>query len=342
MSRIPRVLALRPVVPPRVLLITVAVSIALLIAAVIMGFPLWAIAVVTLFPWIPICCFEALWQYDHYGFYAVFGAIVLLQLGHMGEHVAQLIQLTLTHGNLAQSHGIFGQLDMETVHFVWNVGVWLGACLLFYRFGSRNPWLWVALAAASVHMVEHFYLYWLYIFHVEYWAAGGSAGILAKGGMLSSPLARPYLHFAYNFLEITPLVVAFWDQTRMVYDQYLVRALPGLSEANLIAATAQLKRVKVAPGVIISRWEDLADHVYIVSKGEVEVVEAQRPEAERIALLQPGQFFGERGSLLTERPTAAVRATRPTELLALDRATFSRLIANSTERPQDPEGGQET
>jgi hypothetical protein len=33
-------------------------------------------------------------------------------------------------------------------------------------------------------------------------------------GVIGSPLARPYLHFAYNFLVILPMGLAFWDETQ--------------------------------------------------------------------------------------------------------------------------------
>jgi hypothetical protein len=33
-------------------------------------------------------------------------------------------------------------------------------------------------------------------------------------GVIGSPLARPYLHFTYNFLVILPMVLAFWDETK--------------------------------------------------------------------------------------------------------------------------------
>jgi hypothetical protein len=37
---------------------------------------------------------------------------------------------------------------------------------------------------------------------------------MGNGGLVGSPLARPYLHFAYNFVVVLPLVLAFWDQTK--------------------------------------------------------------------------------------------------------------------------------
>ncbi len=155
---IPRMLQLERV-PRRVALITAAASVALAMGAAALAFPLWAIAALALLPLIPACCVEALWKYEHYGLYAIFGVLTVLQLGHMSEHTVQMFQLLATHGNLKASRGVFGQLDMEAVHFFWNLLVWLGTCLLLYRFGPRNRWLWISFFAASFHMVEHVYLY---------------------------------------------------------------------------------------------------------------------------------------------------------------------------------------
>ena len=301
----------------RVVLISAAVSFVLMLASAIDGLPLWAVALATLIPWLPVCGFEAIWQSRHYGFYAFFGVLVLLQLGHLGEHAAQLIQLYLTHGNPARSHGVFGQLDLETVHFVWNVTVWLGVGALLYRFGSRNSWLWIAFAAASVHMVEHFYLYWLYVFQNDYWLAGGSAGIMAAGGVIGSPLARPYLHFGYNVLEITPLLVAFVDQAQLVYDHYLARALPGLSECELIATTAKLRPVRISAGAVVVAGTEPTQLPFVVASGEVEVAYEGTNAEPRLQLLHAGEFFGEIWGPSDQPRAASVRTTRSTEILAL-------------------------
>ena len=83
-------------------------------------------------------------------------------------------------------------------------------------FYSDNRWLWVAFAAASLHQVEHLYLLWLYNFHGALYDQGGFAGIMGEGGMIGSPLDRPYLHFTYNFIVVVPMVIALWDQARRV------------------------------------------------------------------------------------------------------------------------------
>src|SRR5437867_2703279 len=151
-------------------------SATLLFAAAMQGYALWLIALFALAPWLPLVMLEAVWKYDHYGVWALFGVIVLLQIGHMGEHTVQVTQVLVTHGQLAQSHGVFGQLDFETVHLIWDSAIWLSLCLLLRPFAG-NRWLWVAFVAASLHEVEHLYLFWIYRAHPAFYAAGGFEGI---------------------------------------------------------------------------------------------------------------------------------------------------------------------
>ncbi len=197
---------------------TALASCAALLGSLMLGLPVWGIALMALVPWLPLYLSEAAWQYRHYGAFALFGTLVLLQLGHLSEHIVQNLQLLLTHGRLSASRGVFGQLDVESVHFYWNIGIWLGTGALLYRYGLRNVWLTVSFIAASLHSVEHMYLYWLYVSRSPAYLLGGWNGILGKGGLVGSALARPYLHLVYNVIEVTPFVLAFYDQSRLVYD----------------------------------------------------------------------------------------------------------------------------
>lgn len=296
---------------PRTVLTTLLLSAGMAGMSVVLGMPLWVTFGLLLLPWIPIYFPIAIWQYEHYGLYSIFAAITLLQLGHLGEHVAQVTQLWLTHGNAALSHGIFGQLDIESVHFFWNVVIWLASCVLLYQFGARNIWLWIAWIAASFHTPEHFYIYWLYLADHVFYLHGGSAGIFGQGGVFSGPLPRPYLHLAYNFVEVTPFVIAFWDQSKIVCDRHLARALPTLSEANLIAATAMAKRHELKVGEVLSVGEGHARRFYVVASGGVEQLE----------------------------PDHAVRALRRSEVLTLEQAELADLAAR--DRQQAKGGGAE-
>ena len=199
-------------VPLRVAFITAVASCVLAAGTILEGFPLWAIALAVLLPWGPLFAFESIWSYQHYGFYALFMVTTVLQLGHLGEHTAQVTQLLISGGDLDRSHGVFGQLDFETVHFVWDSGVWLSTCLLLYRF-SGSRWLAIAFLASSLHEVEHIYLYWLFMAHEDFYMGGCLAGIMGRGGVIGSPLYRPYLHFMYNFLVAVPMVIALgvWE-----------------------------------------------------------------------------------------------------------------------------------
>ena len=204
-------------VPARLIVITAVVALSTVLAAALMAWPAWAVVSAGLVPWIPLLFVEGIRKYRHYGLYAVLGAITLLQIGHMGEHSVQVGQVFMTGGDLSRSHGVFGQLDFETVHFTWDTMVWIGLGVLLARFGGTNRWLWLSFLAASLHQIEHIYLFTVYRIDPSFYTNGGLAGIMGRGGVVGSPLARPYLHFAYNVCVIVPLVFAFWDQTVRVY-----------------------------------------------------------------------------------------------------------------------------
>ena len=205
-------------VPRRVVLTAAGVSAGFAFAAIVSGHGLWFIGLSALMPWAPLLVFEAAWKHDVYGAYAIFLAVVFFQTLHMGEHTVQVLQMLMTRGDLAHSHGVFGQLDFETVHFVADTMVWITLGVFLVVFRGQNKWLWVAFAAASLHQIEHFYLFWMYMADRATYAAGGFAGIMGSGGVIGSPLGRPYLHFSYNVIVIVPMLLALWDQARTLED----------------------------------------------------------------------------------------------------------------------------
>jgi hypothetical protein len=133
------------------------------------------------------------------------------QSGHFVEHIAQMIQIHVFGFQGADARGIFGTLDIEWVHFIWNTWVLLVALVLVARFRA-NRWLWLTLLVSGWHGVEHVAIFRVYLTT----GLSGTPGLLSQGGAIAGglPVGRPDLHFFYNLIETIPLVVAFLAQVQ--------------------------------------------------------------------------------------------------------------------------------
>jgi NADH dehydrogenase len=81
------------------------------------------------------------------------------------------------------------------------------------------------------------------------------------------------------------------------------------------------------PGQAVFEQGDLPDRLYVIRKGEVEVIR----DGKRIATLGAGDSFGEM-ALLTGAPrNATVRATQPTDCIAVSRGDVAKLLASFPE-----------
>lgn len=319
-------------VPPRVLFVTLVASVAGQLLGGLQGWPLWGIVLASLIPWIPVLTSEMAWMYRHYQWLALFYLLVLTQAGHFMEHAMQMVQIHLLDQPPAESHGIFGALDIEWVHFIWNTWILVAVTLLLYRFG-RNPWLWATLLVALWHEVEHTYIM------VDYLDTGqqGTPGLLAEGGALGGGLGiiRPDLHFWYNVIETAPLIGAFVYQLKHSYDEWLHRALPRLSEDLLIETTNVLETKRFGPGDTVVKQGELADRFFIVVSGELEVIRENDDGPVVLRTMAPGQFFGEIGLLTSAPRTASVRAKTTVECLCMDRQSFESIVQRSEATAED-------
>jgi sulfate-transporting ATPase len=101
---------------------------------------------------------------------------------------------------------------------------------------------------------------------------------------------------------------------------------------QLAVVTRQLEPRTYTPGAPIIHQGEPADQFYIITKGQVEVL-LHHPDGQAIVVttLGAGQYFGEIGLLRGGARTATVRAAGETsvDVVALDRAEFSRLLAES-------------
>jgi ABC-type lipoprotein export system ATPase subunit len=117
-----------------------------------------------------------------------------------------------------------------------------------------------------------------------------------------------------------------------IVNEYVAKALSTLTMDQLALVTRQLEGRSFTPGAPIISQGEPADQFYIITKGQVEV-QLHQPNGPAIPVttMNAGQYFGEIGLLRGGARTATVRATGEAnvEVVALDRAEFSSLIADS-------------
>jgi len=118
-----------------------------------------------------------------------------------------------------------------------------------------------------------------------------------------------------------------------ITDQYISKALSNLDKQQLVQVASKLDPITYGPGAVIFNQGDPADKFYIIIKGQVEIVIPHPTTGQEVigATLSSGQFFGEMGLLQGGTRTATVRVSpnAGAVLMALDRDTFTKLMADS-------------
>src|SRR5213080_5468261 len=118
--------------------------------------------------------------------------------------------------------------------------------------------------------------------------------------------------------ELCPVDWKPGQSTLTTYDEWLAKALPRLPKQVLVDATKKLQTIKYSAGQMVFEQGDAPDRFYIISSGEVEVIRRKRDGSEKIlAVLHPGDYFGEIGLLTEARRNASIRAKTNVELLAM-------------------------
>src|SRR5258708_30386867 len=111
-------------VAPLTLGLTILVSLGGLSFALLQGWPLWLVGA-TVIPLLPIFTIDAVRIFRLYQWLALLYLVVVTQTGHFLQHVAQMMQIHVLGLTGADARGIFGTLDIEWVHFLWNTWVLL-------------------------------------------------------------------------------------------------------------------------------------------------------------------------------------------------------------------------
>ena len=116
-----------------------------------------------------------------------------------------------------------------------------------------------------------------------------------------------------------------------IVNNWVAKALPTLTHQQMLVATKQIENRQFEPGQLIIEQGKNSDHVFIITKGEVEVVVKQPNGSEEVLnRLAPGELVGEIEALNSQKAAATIRSCHsPVEMIALQKEKFLRLINES-------------
>ncbi len=156
-------------------------------------------------------------------------------------------------------------------------------------------------------------------------------------------LAQGRVHML--FLDSAKLdQVLSWEQTSRYFESELAQDLNltdtrwlrtllraplfyRISAAYLKQMFSRMRRMIVRQGEEIVRFAELADACYFIKMGRAEVM-VPDPQGDEhcLAILGPGQYFGEEGLLYSGKRNATVRMMTEGEVLRLERADFDTFL----------------
>lgn len=111
----------------------------------------------------------------------------------------------------------------------------------------------------------------------------------------------------------------------VITPEVLARSLlfNGADTLLLNSAIKALHSTTAAAGEVIIQKDDLANEMYLICHGEVEVIDGQ---GKVLRTLRDGDFFGEIGLLISRPRTATVKASVLSDLFVLEKSDFSRIL----------------
>ncbi len=117
-----------------------------------------------------------------------------------------------------------------------------------------------------------------------------------------------------------------------IIDETVYKALPLLSQRQMLEITRQIEHRTYLPGAKILQQGQTQDCFFMIANGEVEVIlQTRRCQEKMITRLKKGEFFGEVELLNGGNSLAEIRAgtEQPVEVVVLERAAFLKALANS-------------
>jgi glucose-6-phosphate 1-dehydrogenase len=125
------------------------------------------------------------------------------------------------------------------------------------------------------------------------------------------------------------LVVRDGRRWHEVVTEEVLRTVPLFKDGDMLflgAVIMALRARQVASGELVIKKGDIGRELYLVARGEVEVLD---DVGNVMKVLRDGDIFGEIGVLMSTPRTANVRAKTSCDLFVLDKSDFSRILRDS-------------
>eukprot|EP00981_Chlorochromonas_danica_P000839 scaffold198_cov169-Ochromonas_danica.AAC.10 len=125
------------------------------------------------------------------------------------------------------------------------------------------------------------------------------------------------------------IVVAAAMQKREIYRNFLAQVpiLESLTEMEVLTLADSLAEEKYDDGAVICQQGEEGNYFYIIKEGHADCFQTDAAGEERlVASLSAGNYFGEIALLTTKPRQATVKAKGKLSVLAIDRATFTRVF----------------
>ncbi len=146
----------------------------------------------------------------------------------------------------------------------------------------------------------------------------------------SAPVSFPnYARSGWGPTAAADLIARDGRRWHEVINEEVLRRVPIFKDAEvrfLEQVVLALQSQQVAAGDLIIRKGDIGRELYLIARGDVEVLD----EAGRaVSTLTDGDIFGEIGLLMSTARTADVRAKTSCDLFVLDKADLGRILRDS-------------
>ncbi len=84
-------------------------------------------------------------------------------------------------------------------------------------------------------------------------------------------------------------------------------------------------------GEILFREDDPGNTMFVIQAGQVRITKSTRDGTKTLAILGPGEFFGEMAILNAKPRTATAEALGPLRVLVIDSKTFGQMVVSNAE-----------